>query len=324
MNYKKIFAVTLAATMVMGSSVVAFAGEATTQPATDSTTGTGKLEGTVDTDVFHVVLPTIEENDTTLAFTLDPEGLISKTSNAAYAGATFDEGTLFFKNSATKYSNTSNALTVQNKSSIDVDVTVTASVEAAGIALTADKTFADDTSASMYLAILAGTDETAISENGATVTAQIGAAPTGAYKYSYDATDGYQYILDDTFTGDFEDYSFQLTGASNAKGDWSAFTEAAPSVELTWTVAAHSDAYVSSTALSVGNESVTLAMPDGVTVSGVVNYKTDGTTVTLVSGTTYTVSGDTLTIKATVVANNPGAYLIVTYSDGHTDKLTIS
>lgn len=38
MNYKKIFAVTLAATMVMGSSVVAFAEEVTTQPATDSTT----------------------------------------------------------------------------------------------------------------------------------------------------------------------------------------------------------------------------------------------------------------------------------------------
>lgn len=128
-----------------------------------------------------------------------------------------------------------------------MDITVTASVEAAGIALTDDKTFTDDTSASMYLAILAGTDETAIGENGATVTAQIAAAPTGAYKYSYDTADGYQYILDSAFTGDFANYSFQLTGAANTKGDWSAFTAAEPSVELTWTVAAHSDADVTVT-----------------------------------------------------------------------------
>lgn len=319
MKKQKILAGVMAATMVLSSSVVAFADEGTA-------TGEGKLEGTVDTDVFSVELPTVATDGSTLAFTLDPEGLISKTNNAAYTGKTFGDGTLFFQNTSgtTDYSNTSDTLTVTNKSSVKADVTVTASVNAAGIALTDDDTFADDTSASMYLAITDGTTETAIGNSGATVTAEIDAAPDDAYVYKYDATNGYSYELDSSFTGTFDTFDFKLTGAANAAGDWSAFADAAPTVELVWTVVAHSDAYVSSTALSVGNESVTLAMPAGVTVSGVTANKTDGTTATLVSGNTYTVSDDTLTIKATVVSNNPGATVTVTYSDGHTDTLTIN
>ena len=91
MNFKKLLAVGLAATMVLGSSVTAFADEG-------SGTGSGKLEGSVSTEVFSVVLPVVAEDGSTLAFTLDPEGLIAKTSQAAYSGATFGEGTLFFKN----------------------------------------------------------------------------------------------------------------------------------------------------------------------------------------------------------------------------------
>lgn len=319
MKLKRIMAAGLAVAMAMSGSVVALAEEGTG-------TGTGKLEGTVETDVFNVVLPTVT---TQLDFTLDPEGLIAKTSAAAYSAATFDAGTLFFKNTggSNDYSSTSDEIKVENKSSVKADVTLSAVIkDYDGITLTSDKTFADDTSASMYMAIVdkTNTDGVAIGDSGATVTAEIAAAPEGAYKYSYDSSgQKYKYELDSGFSGTFASYEFQLTGASNAAGDWSKLESVAPKVELTWTVVAHSDAYVSSTTLSVGSESVTLNMPEGVSIQDVVLNKVDGTKVTLTSGNTYTLSANTLSIKAAIVSAYPGATITVKYSDSHVDTLTI-
>lgn len=323
MNYKKIMAAALAATMTVGSSMIAFAAEGTA-------TGTGKLEGTVDTEVFSVVLPVVAEDGSTLAFTLDPEGLISKTNSAAYGGATFGDGTLFFANvgeDATTYSNTSDTLTVTNKSSIKADVTISAKVTGnTGIVLTDDKTFADDTTASMYLAIVDAGNAAgvAIGDTGATVTAQIGEAPDGAYEYSWTEDDGYKYALKaDTSGITFETYEFKLTGAANAAGDWSALTDVTPQVDIIWTVVPHSDAYVSSTTLSVGSESVAVNAPENVTISDVVLNKTDGSVVVLALGNTYTFDGNTLGIKEAIVNAYSGATITVTYSDNHEDTLTI-
>lgn len=322
-NYKKIAAGLLAATMVVSSSMVAFADEG-------STTGAGELEGTVSTDVFKVALPVIPEDgsDTTFDFVLDPEGLIKATSAEKYNGAAFGEGTLFFANvsdDATSYSNTSDALTITNYSSIAVDVSLSAAVSnVAGITLTQDSTFTDDTSASIYLAITDGTNTVAITDGGASVNTQMDAAGEGAYSVEWNSTEGkYEYKLDDTDATLFSTYSFQLTGASNSAGDWSGLADIAPSVEVVWNVTAHSDAYVSSTTLSAGAETVTLNLPENVTISGVVLNKTDGSTVVLASGNTYTLSDNTLGIKAAIVSAYPGATITVTYSDGHVDTLTI-
>lgn len=328
MKLKKIIAVGLAATMVLGSSVTAFAEEGTG-------TGAGKLEGTVDTEVFSVVLPTVAEDGSTLAFTLDPEGLISKTSSAAYSGATFGDGTLFFKNvetgAANNYSNTSDTLTIVNKSSVQADVTVTAKItDNTGIGLSTDKTFADDTTASMYMAIIDSdnADGVAIADaSGATVTATIAAAADGAYEYSWSADGGYKYELkadaDDTL---FSKYEFKLTGASNAAGDWSALAAAAPKVELVWNVVAHSEApsaYVSSLNVSAASPAVTLSLPNSVTVSSVVINKPAGGVVNCVAGTHYTLKDSTLTFVAGPMTNNVGGTAVITYSDGHTDTLSI-
>lgn len=322
-NYRKIAAGLLAATMVVSSSMVAFADEG-------STTGAGELEGTVSTDVFKVALPVIPEDgsDTTFDFILDPEGLIKATSAEKYNGAVFGDGTLFFANvsdSGTSYSNTSDALDITNYSSIAVDVSLSAAVSnMAGITLTQDSAFTDDTSASIYLAITDGTNTVAITEEGASVNTQMDAAGEGAYSVEWNSTEGkYEYKLDDTDDTLFSTYSFQLTGASNAAGDWSGLANAAPSVEVVWKVSAHSDAYVSSTTLSVGAETVTLNLPENVAVSDVVLNKTDGSTVVLASGNTYTLTGNTLGIKAAIVSAYPGATITVTYSDAHVDTLTI-
>lgn len=330
MNFKKLLAVGLAATMVLGSSVTAFADEG-------SGTGSGKLEGSVSTEVFSVVLPVVAEDGSTLAFTLDPEGLIAKTSQAAYSGATFGEGTLFFKNApatedgAASYSNTSDTLTIVNKSSVQADVTVTVKVkDNTGITLSADKTFKDDTKASMYMAIVDDDNENGVAvadTNGAKVTSTIAAAAEGAYEYSWTEDDGYTYALkEDAADTLFSKYEFKLTGAANAAGDWSKLGDVVPKVELVWKVVAHSEApsaYVSSLTVSASSPAVTLSLPDDVTVSSVVINKPAGGVVNCVAGTHYNISGSKLTFVSGPMTNNVGGTAVVTYSDGHKDTLTI-
>lgn len=236
MKFKKLLALGMAATMLMGSSVVALADSG-------SQTGDGKVEGVVDTEVFSVVLPVTDSS--TLAFILDPQGLIKATSNAAYSGASFGEGTLFFQNESTNYSNTSNVLTVTNKSSVKADITVTAKITGNdGIALSADDSFADDTSASMYMALVdvANPSPKAITDaDGVKLTATMDAAAEGSYEYKYN--EGvYSYGLKDGVQDSaFAKYEFKLTGASNANGDWTGLAEAVPAVEVTWNIEKHVD-----------------------------------------------------------------------------------
>lgn len=332
MRYKKIVAVSLAVTMAFGSSAVAFADEVTT--GTGSTTGNGKLEGTVDTDVFRIDVPTIPVSGaSSLEFILDPEGLIDKTSQAAYSGKTFESGaTLFFQNAAggaSDFSATSDKMTITNMSSNKVDITLSAKItDADGVNLTDDKTFADDTKPSMYLAIKTDAEETPIVTAGATVSDEIEVSTDAAanYEYKYTAGTGYTYELVSGKTAtDFADakFDFQLTGAANAAGDWSALANVKPAVEVTWNVALHSDGYVSSKTVSAVNRGVVVTLPEGVSISGIKIIKADGSEIICKSGTHYTVSGVTVNFVATVLSNNVGGTVEIAYSDSHTDKLMI-
>lgn len=246
-SIKKIIATAMSATLVLSSSVLAFADD---NVANGNTSGTGSMEGTVSTDVFDVVLPAIPADDTTFNYILDPEGLIEKTESAKYAGKTFEQGaTLFFANTATgaayDYSSTSDSLTVVNKSTMDVDVTLNATISAVdGISMAPDNLF-QDSRTSLYLALTDGTSSAAIDgTEGATITAKVDAAPEEAYEYNWNTTENkYEYkIVDDVTNITFSDYSFQLTGACNTNGDWSGLTDAAPVVAVTWTVKEHAAA----------------------------------------------------------------------------------
>lgn len=322
-NYKRILAGVLAGTMVMGSSMVVLADNG-------STTGEGQLEGTVGTDVFSVVLPTLADPDTTFDFILDPEGLIAATSGDRYTGKTFeDDATLFFANTAAgaanDYSSTSDALEVVNKSSIAVDVSLSATVTGAdGITLSEDETFTDDTSASMYLAIKDADGETAITASGAAVSKQMAAA-TNAYEIKWNDTEGkYEYALKDSVTDTaFEKYSFQLTGASNKAGNWSNLAEVTPSVEVVWNVVAHSDSYLSATSVTSSANTITLSMPEGVTVSGVTLHKTAGTDVQL-NSTHYTIAEGAITFAANVITNNVGSTVEIAFSNGKTETVSFN
>lgn len=247
-KFKQRLAAALAIIMVVGCSMTAFAAE----EDSGTVTGSGQLEGTVSTDVWNVTLPTTVVGDTTYNFILDPEGLIAETEATKYSGATFTGETgMFFANVSggdTVYSETSDAKTIVNKSSYKVDVTVTATVKAAvssgnAVALTEDNTFANDSTASIYLALTDGVNTGVVKKatNVATIQSTIGAAPDGAYEYKY-ADGEYSYALKaDLSSIVFEDYSFQLTGACNKAADWADFEDADPQVEIVYSVAKHAE-----------------------------------------------------------------------------------
>ena len=85
-KFKRAMAITLAATMVIGSSVTAFAAD-----DGHSSTGTGSNEGHVDKHVISVTLPTVPANSTPFNYTVDPERLVPETNGVRYGSTTFTD-----------------------------------------------------------------------------------------------------------------------------------------------------------------------------------------------------------------------------------------
>lgn len=207
-------------------------------------TGTGEIEGNVKENIYQVVLPTVANE--VFDFIIDPQGLINKTDGAAYKDKTFSEdSTLFFKRADGKvkedYSNTSDEITITNMSSVAVKVSVDISLSETsldGITMTEDKEFTDDTSTSLYMALIDGENVKPIGKDGISFDVEIDGAPEGAYEYSYDSEQGkYNYKLMDDISGiEFHKYTFQLTGAANGKGDWSRLDDVAPEINVAWKI----------------------------------------------------------------------------------------
>ena len=195
-------------------------------------------------DVYQVIMPT--STDEIFNFILGPQGLINATDGAAYEGKTFEENsTVFFKRTDGKesvdYSSKSDFVTITNMSSIPVDVSVKVSVvesSVEGVTMTDDRTFTNDEETSLYLAITDEEKEVCVDKNGTTIHATIDAAPDGAYEHIYDEETGkYFYKLKDDLSGfQFNEYSFQLTGAANMKGDWMTVGKVSPKIIVTWKV----------------------------------------------------------------------------------------
>lgn len=230
-----------------------------TDPATakGDTTGAGELEGVVDKDVFCVKLPTIAEDSDIFDFVLDPQMLIAATEGAAYAeDATFEDGaSLFFAtavsgnsisvNDVADYAGTSSALLIENKSTFDVQVSVEAklkdledSAKTYSIVPKASDDYTDDANTSMYLALNLGGATTAITAEGVNASAVISAVPADSYEVKYDEDSSeYTYELKDDVTT-FPASYISLTGSCNTNEtvDWMAAKNAAPSVDLKWSV----------------------------------------------------------------------------------------
>lgn len=280
MNYKKMLAVLLAATMVVGNSVVVFA-----EDKEASASGEGETQYVATSDVFDVFLPTAADNTTTFNYLLDPDGLIAKTTEAdgtggRYSGK-FEAGkTVYFKHatavSGNDYTDTSDEIKVVNKSTQAVDLTVTAKVTPVdGITMAAKDDFTNEegvasTGTDLYLGLIGKGSETtdtqsekAITADGVKLEATI-PADENAYEVTWNATanDGkgqYERALTTAaqaagYAG-FKSYSFKLTGKCNTGTgiDWSGLDENAPKVDLVWSV---KDFTITGPQVSVGKDGI--------------------------------------------------------------------
>lgn len=267
-NYKKILAGVLATSMVLSSSMVALADEG-------RTTGSGKVEGALSHDVFSVVLPTEETYSGAFDYVMDPLDLLQDANNDKYTGYTFDNasgGSLYFyefdPTDPKKYKNESRALTVENKSTKDVKLTVKVTASSVdGITMSASNDFnaGADTDTSLYMALVDieadGTTEhphTFDSAGIAYFTTTLDAIQKGAGGSDPDPyivqwnpiRDSYEYVWNpaSAATNVVDKNSFKLTGKCNpvkaaanahpSREDWLEVLEPglSPELEIVWTV----------------------------------------------------------------------------------------
>lgn len=351
---KKVLAGTLVTTMVLGMSMTTFA---QTGVATGSGggTGTGTFEGHVDKDVVAVTLPT-DNNTTTFAYKMDPEGLIAATNNAKYSGQSFEAGAnVYFQSAANTWSKDSEKLKVINKGTVDVDVTVAAKTAAnTNVEMSTTKTFEDtDTDAKLYLGLqVANQTEVAIDTTETAGKVTVGLKGNGE-NYEITSTDGggYGYTaktgVPDTAWNSFE---FGITGACNPKGDYSATGLAGSDITVTWSYAvrASDSSAPMLTANAVADAAPSIATTTYTATTGTalpvtVNFgagdkAAEGiASITNVNGNTavpttrFSLSGTTLTFDATFITNNmkfvntdDGLKLKITFNDTAKTAVTIT
>ena len=339
-NIKRMLTVALAATMVLGSTMTAFA-------AAGESEGAGTYEGgEMQYPTLSVTLPTIPDH--TYDYIADPNGLIAATSAAHYDGATFTGNSgIFFKttdaNGDTKatYTDTSKAQEVTNNNAQDIDVTVKLEQKTAGdesIMYADSATFeTTDTANKLYLAVTDGATQNpnvdALSSTSAATVSTKVEGKTSNYLPSYDSTNNkYEYRLKTKAENNDTDLtwnscSFKLTGALNKNATWGDDLDF-PTIKVTWSYAEHTDSPVANpSSMSTSVKSATIQnLGEGVTLSSVQVVKADSSIVTLTSGTQYTFTGNTFAIvSGKEVLLNPETYkkYVLTFSDESVVEISI-
>lgn len=250
---KRGVAVALAATMVLGSAVTAFAADTNS----GTSTGTGESEGHVEKKATKVMLP-VENTDyksDTFSYKMDPERLISGTSggkyedDATFPAASSDTG-VYFKTGDKAYENASTELKVTNQSSHNIDLTIKAEAVSAAkdIPLVEKNAIATAENASLYLGLVVG-DETGVAigkDTAATKTISVAGKP-GNFKVAVKADkSGYEYralSLEEYRALDaanasatelpWEAQKFKLEGSATKDKEIASDTTA-PQVKVTW------------------------------------------------------------------------------------------
>lgn len=356
-KFSKVIAFALAATMVVGSSLTAFADD----PVYDST-GAGISEGHVDKKKTNVILPTTVAN-TTFAFTMDPEKLIEQTAHGKYGDDVVfpeaeDDTYVYFNNGSdsngkTVYANTSAAVTITNKSSHDIDLTVEATAVATTtegkvdiplVAKDAYKTAADP---SLYLGLVVGEEDAVaiVSETPASQTVTVAGTEANfkiavkgdksGYEYreltlaEYQALDGNSSKTQDDFDDSWEKTLITLEGGVTTGKAITADTTA-PSVKVTWSwVDPTANAAPSVTAASAitlvkgQNTEITVNLGIGTLaatgVASITYTNNAGNTVTIPTSN-YTVANGKITIQSSfldawVDAGVKNRTLTITFND---------
>lgn len=252
---KKLLALGLVGSMVIGSSLTAFATDPTGASGT-AITGTGTAANLeVDQVVYEVTVPTNAAMEAALSYKVDPQLLAYQKGDAT------DKAGVLFKNgsgSEAKYSGKSDTLTITSKSSVPITIKIepkltaatagdTTFVYAGDFSTTEDFSGTDDGTKGLYLGIHS-TNEVAksLSTTALDYTNLLYSAKD-LFEVSGTVDAGYTYAIPSTVTDGFPKYEFYLTGAINpnvATSTWITYQSdkvtvdkkaAMPTVELKYT-----------------------------------------------------------------------------------------
>jgi hypothetical protein len=344
-NVKRLVAVLMATTMVVGGSVTAFA-----TPGTDN--GTGTYEGNDVTFAAATTLTVPTAPSTGFAYIADPNGLIRESGSAHYEKATWADTAkgVFFKTSgdATNgyaYSEKSAALEVVNKNAAPIVVSAKIAQKTGdngSVVFTDDATFAGSTAGtvsttkSIYIAVTDGANTKAIAAGGAEVELPIAVAgKVGNYELVWDSTNSvYKYDLKSGITTEdatkWNKTSFYVTGVLNENADWSGTGITFPAITVTWDVAAGA-APIKIKSGKAAEGSLTYAPSTATTIKAVklgatelaatVIGRTDpsGSTPGKISMT----AANATTLYNTIKGQADGLTLTVEYADGHTEPVVL-
>ena len=198
----------------------------------------------VGDDVVSMSIPIVNESETSVFdFILDPQRLLYRTDAARYGGGVVEEdATLLFYNKEGEYdfSQHSDWLTVTNKSTVPVRVTIMAQMADIGdIHLVESADFAESTEPDIYLAIVddQGNIQPLGADGHASVSFEMEAAPENTYVFRLDEENHtYQYGMSiDPSMVNFDTYSFGIIGACNSNAEWQNIS-VHPMITVTWYV----------------------------------------------------------------------------------------
>ena len=193
-----------------------------------------------ETEIVSVVLPIVEDTNI-FNFFIDPQNFLFR-AYAETPNVYVEEGAnlLFVRRADDNYylGCESDKLSVINKSTVPIVVTVTARFEGVnGLSLVEYNDFSHSTDCEMYLALIDDEgNELSLSEDGeVSFEIELDRAPLEAYAYEYDeATGVYRYACEMREI-EFPTYSFGLKGSCNKDGEWYNIT-GKPEVLLSWNV----------------------------------------------------------------------------------------
>lgn len=216
-------------------------------------------------DVVSISLPVVSESETSVFdFILDPQGLLYSTDAARYGGGKVEEeATLLFYNNEGEYdfSKHSDKLTVTNRSTVPVRVTVTAQVmDFENVRLTESDDFGESTEPEVYLAIEddKGNIQPLSADGQTVIDLEMSAVPENTYVFRLDEENHtYQYGMSmDPDMVDFDTYSFGLIGACNPNAEWQDIS-IHPTITVTWRVEPIIPEEQEETSAEEKNESIT-------------------------------------------------------------------
>ena len=197
---------------------------------------------TIKEEIISVDLPTVGD-ESPFDFYIDPQGLLYDTGAVRHGGGVVEEGAylLFHNHDVSEYdfSGRSDRLNVTNRSTVPVNIKITAKISDLGdLRMDQDGSFEGEDDCAIYLAIVDDEgNERVLSEDGeVSVEVELSSAPSEAYTFRYDeSTDTYEYVYQNDEDISFDSYSFGLRGECNANADWSSIS-ASPRVMVTWSV----------------------------------------------------------------------------------------